>query len=110
MLSHNLAHSSNSVNTGYSAIQYAMQEVCKTVAELHNTSMIVSQVPLQTPAHGALSLHWCTYELSCTSLSWCGPVWELSGCLMTAKAAIQPQWALSLQQWSPGMLFRVMSS
>lgn len=66
--------------------------------------IIGAQGPLQTLAHGDLYPHWCICELSCTYLSWCGPVWELSGCLMTARGAILPQWLLSLQQWLPGAL------
>lgn len=54
-------------------------------------TMVVSQAPLQTPAHAGQSLRWCTCERPCTSLSWSGLVWELSGSLMTAKAAIRPQ-------------------
>ena len=66
--------------------------------------MIISQEPSQTLARDALSLHWCTCELFSTFLSWCGPVWEPSGCLTIAKAAMLPQWVLSSQQWLPGGL------
>lgn len=68
------------------------------------TSAGVSQVPLQTPARDDPSLRWCTCELFFTSLSWCGPAWEPSGCPMTAKAAILPRWGPSSPQWLRGKL------